>query len=99
MLKVGTIDSRENNSDTSADKSDSNLDERIAKFHILIGTNYVYRIPLRYLIDLGLVKFLIKFNTKFNFYFETNVGTECTNYPTRCKNNFSQHTVYSAWRS
>ena len=38
----------------------------------MTGTNYVYRIPLRYFVDSGLVNFPIKFDTKFNFNCETN---------------------------
>ena len=72
ILKDGTIDRRENNATDINDRSDSNLGNGITKFHTLIETNYVYRIPLRYLVDQGLVNFPIKFDTKFSFNFETN---------------------------
>lgn len=72
ILKNPATDRRENNSDTLADRSDSNLNDRITTFRNLIGTNYVYRILLRYLVDLGLVNRPIKFDTKFNFNCEAN---------------------------
>ena len=52
--------------------SEWNLEDSITKFHTLLGTKYVYRIPLRYLVDLGLVSFPIKFHTKFIFNLEKN---------------------------
>ena len=72
ILKDGIIDRRENNPTDINDRSDSNLDNRITKFHTLIETNYVCRIPLRYLVDQRLVNFPIKFDTKFSFNLETN---------------------------
>ena len=72
ILTDSTIDSRENSETDINDRSDSNLDDRITKFHTLIGTNNIYRIPLRYLVDLGLVNFVIKFDTKFSFNLKTN---------------------------
>ena len=68
ILKDSTTDRREcaiNN-----DRSEDNLGDRIIRFHDLIGTSNVYRIPLRYLVDLGLINFPIKFDTKFNFNLE-----------------------------
>ena len=72
ILKDGTIDRRENNPTDINDRCDSNLDNRITKFHTLIETNYVYRIHLRYLVGQGPVNFPIKFDTKFSFNLETN---------------------------
>ena len=74
IIKDVATDRRENNSDTLAGRSDSNLNDRIATFRNLIGTNQptVYKIPSRYLVDLGLFNFPIKFDTKFNFNCETN---------------------------
>ena len=59
IIKDVATDRRENNSDTLAGRSDSNLNDRIATFRNLIGTNYVYKIPSRYLVDLGLFNFPI----------------------------------------
>ena len=74
IIKDVATDRRENNSDTLAGRSDSNLNDRIATFRNLIGTNQptVYKISSRYLVDLGLFNFPIKFDTKFNFNCETN---------------------------
>ena len=44
ILKEGTNDRRENNASNVKDRSDKNLDDRITKFHNLIGRNYVYSI-------------------------------------------------------
>ena len=59
---------RANNANDVNDRSNGNLDDRITKFHSLVGTNNVYRIPLRFLVDLGLVNFPVKFDSKFLIY-------------------------------
>lgn len=62
-----------NNTNDVDDRSDDKLDDRITKFHNLLGiNNKVYRIPLRFLVDLGLANFPIKFDTKFVFTLEQN---------------------------
>ena len=54
--------------------SDDNLTDRIAKFYNdnALSTARVYRIPLRCLVDVGLVNFPTAFNVKFTFNLEQN---------------------------
>ena len=72
VVLTSNKDRRLNNDNDKDNRSDYNLDDRIAKFHDLIGTTNVYRIPLRFLVDLELVSFLIKFDTKFVFSVKQN---------------------------
>ena len=74
VVLTSNKDRRLNNHNDQDNRSDYNLDDRIAKFHDLIGTTNVYRIPLRFLVDLELVSFLIKFDTKFVFSFKQNLS-------------------------
>ena len=61
-------------SDANADnRTDDNINERIQKFQNQLQKVYWYRIPLKYICDLGLVNILIKFNTKWGLTFETNM--------------------------
>ena len=55
----GNIDRRTHNSNTPADITDYNIDDRIDKFSDVISTN-MYRIPLRYFCNLGNISFLVK---------------------------------------
>ena len=55
------------------DRTDENLNQRIAKFQNQLKNTYWYRIPLKYLVDIGLVNTPIKFNTKWRLTFETNM--------------------------
>ena len=54
--------------------TDENIEDRVAKFNQdnTISVGRVYRIPLRYLVDAGLVNFPTAFNTKFTFNLEQN---------------------------
>ena len=70
VLLTGNKDKRLNNDNDQDNRSNNNLDNRIVKFNDLIGTNNVYRIPLIFLVDLGLVNFPVKFDTKFVFRLE-----------------------------
>ena len=54
-------------------RTDDNIDERIQKFQNQLQNVYWYRIPLKYICDLGLVNTPIKFNTKWRSTFETNM--------------------------
>ena len=72
ILKGGKNDRRENNANNQKDRSDVYLDDRITKFHDLIGKTYIYGIHLRYIVDLELVNFPVKFDTKFSLNLETN---------------------------
>ena len=56
------------------DRTDSNLDDRITKFQNQLKNTYWYRIPLKYLCDIGYVNTPIKFNTKWRLTFETNMS-------------------------
>ena len=60
---ANNVHRRPNNTDNS--RTDDNLDDRIDKFHDLLGKKKIYRIPLRFLIDLGLVNFPISFDTRY----------------------------------
>ena len=55
------------------DRTDENLNQRIAKFQNLLKNTYWYKILLKYLVDIGLVNTPIKFNTKWRLTFETNM--------------------------
>ena len=64
----------EQTNDANADnRTDDNIDERIQKFQNQLQNVYWYRIPLKYICDLGLVNMLIKFNTKWRLTFKTNL--------------------------
>ena len=73
-----TIADRRNHIAAAARNSntDSNLNDRIAKFN---NTNQLfdqkyYRIPLKYLVDIGLVNLPTEFNVKFTFNLEKNAS-------------------------
>ena len=55
---------------TDNSKTDNNLDYRVEKFQDLLGKRKIYRIFLRFLIDLGLVIFPISFDTRYTFTLE-----------------------------
>ena len=58
--------------DEDADnRTDDNIDDRIQKFQTQLQNTYYYRIPLKYICDIGYVNTLIKFNTKWRLTFET----------------------------
>ena len=61
-------DRRPNNIDNS--RTDVNLNKRIDKFQDLLSKKKIYRIPLRFLINLDLVNFPISFNTRYIFTLE-----------------------------
>ena len=54
-------------------RTDDNIDERTQKFQNQLKNVYWYRIPLKYIWDLGLVNTPIKFNTKWRLTFDTNM--------------------------
>ena len=55
------------------DRTDENLNQRITKFQNQLKNTYWYRIPLKFLCDIGFVSTPIKFNTKWRLTFETNM--------------------------
>ena len=54
-------------------RTDDNINDRIQKFEEQLKTNYWYRIPLKYIFDIGQVNTPIKFNTKWRITFETDL--------------------------
>ena len=55
------------------DRTDENLNQRIDKFQNQLKNTCWYRIPLKFLCDIGFVNTPIKFNTKWRLTFETNM--------------------------
>ena len=60
---ANNVDRLPNNTDNS--RTDDNLDDRIDKFHDLLGKKKICQIPLTFLIDLGLANFPISFDTRY----------------------------------
>ena len=54
-------------------RTDENLTYRITKFQNQLKNECVYRIPLKYLCDLGLVNQCYKFNAKYLLSLEKNM--------------------------
>ena len=71
---VNSFNDRKNHIAAAArnNHTDGNIEDRIAKFNDdnALSVTKVYRIPLRYLVDIGLVNFPTAFNTKFTFNLE-----------------------------
>ena len=55
----------------AANRMDENLTNRTAKFQDQLKSEYVCRIPLKFLCDLGLVNQCFKLNTKYILTLET----------------------------
>ena len=75
-LPVGE-DRRDNHTAANEDadnRTDDNIDERIQKFRTQLQSTYYYRIPLKYICNIGYVNTPIKFNTKWRLTFETNMS-------------------------
>ena len=58
----------------ATERTDDNIDDRIQKFRTHLQNTYYYRIPLKYICDIGYVNTPIKFNTKWRLTFETNMS-------------------------
>ena len=58
----------------ATERTDDNIDERIQKFAAQLRTTNYYRIPLKYICDIGYVNTPIKFNTKWRLTFESNMS-------------------------
>ena len=75
---ANSLSERRNHIAAAANNSykDDNIDDRIAKFNQnnALSTVKTYRIPLRYLVDLGLVNLPTAFDTKFIFHLEQKLG-------------------------
>ena len=54
-------------------RTDNNINERIQKFQNQLKNTYWYRVPLKYIADIGQVNTPIKFNTKWRITFETDL--------------------------
>ena len=61
------------NAANAANRTDENLTDSIAKFQNQLKSEYVYRIPLKFLSDLGLVNQCFKFNTKYILTLDTEI--------------------------
>ena len=57
-----------------ANRTDANLNEGIEKFGDQIGDDYIYRIPLKYISELGFVNQPVKFDTKWKIFFESEMS-------------------------
>ena len=53
---------------------DLNIDERIELFYDQISEEFVYRIPLRYLSDIGKINFLTKIEYRIKLFLETDMS-------------------------
>ena len=58
------------NAENANNRTDDNINERIQKFQNQLKTGYFYRIPLKYICNLGKVNQPIRFNTKWRITFE-----------------------------
>ena len=74
VIIPGGRDKRSNTSTKATDRTDANLGSRQTKFNSLISQKLYYRIPLKYFVDLGLVNFPEKTDTKFIFTLESNMN-------------------------
>ena len=55
----------------AADRTDASLSDRIAKFQVQIKNKFVYRIPPKFLCNIGKINQCIKLKTKFTLMLET----------------------------
>lgn len=68
------VDRRPNNDDDAGKRSDDNLSYRIGDLKDFFFKNNYYRIPAGVLVDLGLVNFTDKTDTKFLFTLQRNMN-------------------------
>ena len=69
----GNIERKTHNSNPPSDITDDNIDGRIDKFADVINTSRTYRIPLRYLCNLGKINFTVKIDFKIRCNLETDM--------------------------
>ena len=74
IIIPGGRDRRSNTSQTPGDRTVKNLGGRITNFHDFIGQKLYHRIPSKYFVDLSLVNFPEKTDTKFIFTLESNMN-------------------------
>ena len=65
---------RRSNTTTGADRTDVNLGSRQTEFSSFISQKLHCRLPLKYFVDLGLVNFFEKTDTKLIFPLESNMN-------------------------
>ena len=73
VIIPGNEDRRSHNNDNEAFRTDDNLEDREDKFANQIDSKYVYRIPLKYLCDLGKINFPTKIDLKIRCTMQTNM--------------------------
>ena len=66
-----TIDTRTHNSNTAADITYNNLDDKTDKLQDQMKNELIYRIPLRYFSDIGKIKFPLEIDFKVKCHLET----------------------------
>ena len=67
-------DRRSHSNDNEAFRTDDNLEDLKDKFADQIDSKYVYRIPLKYLCNLGKINFLNTIELKFCCMLQTNMS-------------------------
>ena len=77
---TGNNTRRPNNDATDANRTDPNLTYRVKELKAHLFQQWVYKIPLLYLCDLGKVHFAVNINTKIVLTLERNMNKlfECT---------------------
>ena len=68
------VDRRSHNDNSDAKRTDPNLANRLAQLKDYIFEKHVYRIPLSLIVDLGLVNFSFKTDTKIILMLERNMN-------------------------
>ena len=73
VIIPGNEDRRSRNNDNEVFRTDDNLEDREDKFANQIDSKYVYRIPLKYLCDLGKINFPTKIDLKIHCTLQTDM--------------------------
>ena len=71
MVYTPNHDRRVHSLDNDGQRTDNNLEDRIAKFGLQIDDKYVYRIPLKYFYGLRKINFPTKIDMKIRLTLET----------------------------
>ena len=81
-----------------------NIDDRISKFQSQLKDEYVYRIPQKYILDIGKIDFPVKIDFRIKCHLETDMKKlfeskksprlNSFNSCSRCRNNFYKSTFY-----
>ena len=92
VITPGCRDRRSSTSQTPGDRTDKNLGSTVTNFHDVIRQKLYCRMSLKYFVDLGLVNFPEKTDTKFIFTLESNMNklfesnARVNAIPARCSN-------------